>query len=172
LHRYSKIVARYYMSSAFLSPRLRIIRPVIKQAHPSAGTSGEDFQPGQRSLRVLIVEDDRDSLLTLQLLLRDEGHDTMGATTGYQMWSLIAQFDPDAVLLDINLPDRNGYEVAREIRARFGDKRPTLIAVTAWNKVSDKMLSQLAGFDHHLGKPYDPNALLGLLNPLKASLRS
>jgi DNA-binding response OmpR family regulator len=142
---------------------------VAKQAFPSAG-AGESPAPIPRSLRVLVVDDDRDSLTTLQVLMRDEGYDTRSATTAEQTWNAIRTFDPDVVLLDIGLPDRNGYDVAREIRSRFGT-RPTLIAVTGWNKASDKMLAELAGFDHHLGKPYEPQRLLDLLKPLSANLR-
>lgn len=136
----------------------------MKQALPSAG-EGDSPYPDQKRLRVLVVDDDRDTLSTLLVLLRDEGHETRSAATAEQAWSALRTFEPDAVLLDIGLPDRNGYDVAREIRSRYG-KRPTLIAVTAWNKGADKLLAKMAGFDHHVGKPYDPNQLLALLGSL------
>lgn len=124
-----------------------------------------------RALRVLVVDDDKDAVLSLLLLLRDEGHDARGVYDAAGMWRQIDDFGPDAVLLDITLPDRNGYDVARELRRRFGDERPLLIAVTAWNKGSDRILAELAGFDHHVGKPYAPPALLELLRPLATALR-
>jgi DNA-binding response OmpR family regulator len=98
--------------------------------------------------------------------LRGEGHETRGAGSAADLWRLIDAFDPDVVLLDIGLPDRSGYEVAQELRQRFGAERPKLIAVTAWNKSSDRILAQIAGFDHHVGKPYDPSALLSLVASL------
>jgi CheY-like chemotaxis protein len=142
---------------------------VIKQALPSAGAD-ELSNPGE-ALRVLVVDDDRDALLTLQVLLRDDGHETRGVTTAAETWTALRDFVPNVILLDIGLPDRNGYDVAREIRSRFG-KHPVLIAVTAWNKPSDKMLAEMAGFDHHLGKPYEPQRLLDLLKPFGSELRS
>jgi DNA-binding response OmpR family regulator len=120
-------------------------------------------QQPRRSLRVMIVDDDRDTVLTLSALLRSEGHETKGVGTAAELWRIVDDFDPDVVLLDIGLPDRSGYEVARKLRERFGAPRPKLIAVTGWNKGSDKILAEIAGFDHHVGKPYDPNLLLALV---------
>ncbi|MGQ0654967.1 MAG: response regulator [Betaproteobacteria bacterium] len=114
-------------------------------------------------LKVLIVDDERDTVLSLMLLLGDEGYEVKGAANAGETWRMLAQFDPDVILLDIGLPDRNGYDLAREIRARFGEHRPALVAVTAWNKGADKLLAKLAGFNHHIGKPYDPDALIGVL---------
>jgi CheY-like chemotaxis protein len=113
--------------------------------------------------RVLVVDDDRDTVISLMLLLGDEGYDVRGAHSAGEAWRALAQFVPDVILLDIGLPDRNGYDLAREIRTRFGDDGPSLVAVTAWNKGADKLLAKLAGFNHHVGKPYDPLALVGVL---------
>jgi DNA-binding response OmpR family regulator len=122
-------------------------------------------------LRVLIVEDDKDAALTLTLLLETEGHLVKGVATAAAAWNVIRGFDPDVVLLDIGLPDKSGYELAKEFRRWYGALRPVIIAVTGWNQSSDKILSQIAGCDHHVGKPYDPKRLLGLLAPLAAGLR-
>jgi CheY-like chemotaxis protein len=75
---------------------------------------------------------------------------------------------PDAILLDIGMPKITGYEAARRLRQRYGDECPMLIAVTGWKQASDKILASLAGFDHHVAKPYDPNALIALLSKLEA----
>jgi DNA-binding response OmpR family regulator len=123
-----------------------------------------------RPLRVLIVEDEKDTVLTLMLLLATEGHDAKGVGTAAAAWQLMREFAPDVVLLDVGLPDKSGYEVARELRVSFGLERPVIIALTAWNKGSDKILAHLVGCDHHLGKPYDPQALLALLAPLTLGL--
>src|SRR5689334_16667278 len=126
-----------------------------EQAHPSAGIS--EHPPAPRKRRVLVVDDDRDSRLSLALLLDDEGYDVEVAATVEQFWGSVDVFEPDVVLLDIGLTDhRNGYDLARGINARYRDFRPILIAVTAWDKPSDRMLAELAGFDHHIGKPYEP----------------
>ncbi|MGQ0653168.1 MAG: response regulator [Betaproteobacteria bacterium] len=138
---------------------------MTKQAAPSEGPR-QDSTPAPAPLRVLVVDDDRDTVISLMLLLRDEGYDTRSAGTAGQAWQSIEQFDPDVLLLDIGLPDRNGYELARDIRKRFGAERPALIAVTGWNKGADKLLAQIAGFDSHIGKPYEPQALLRLVKQL------
>lgn len=129
---------------------------------------GEGAGPGSPPFRVIVVDDDRDTLLTLMMLLRDEGYDVKGASTAQQMWRELDTFAADAVLLDISLPDRNGYELAREICARYRDRRPALVAVTAWNKGADKLLARLAGFDRHVGKPYDPMAIAAILKSIRS----
>ena len=115
-------------------------------------------------MRVLIVEDDADTVRSLMLLLRSDGHEATGVGSAKAMWEAIGSWEPDVVLLDIGLPDASGYQIARELRRRFGEEadKPLLIAVTAWNKGSDKVLAQIAGFDYHVGKPYDPNHLLSI----------
>jgi CheY-like chemotaxis protein len=72
------------------------------------------------------------------------------------------QFRPDVVLLDIGLPDINGYEVARSIRTLPDLPQPRLIALTGWGQQEDKRLAEQAGFDEHWTKPVDPDRLQGL----------
>jgi len=115
------------------------------------------------SLRVLVVDDDRDTVVSLEMLLREEGHSVVGVYKGKEVLPSIRKFEPDVVLLDIGLPDMTGYDVARAVRQQA--KRPTLIAVTAWSKETDRLMAKAAGFDHYLAKPYDPRALLALLGP-------
>jgi DNA-binding response OmpR family regulator len=116
-------------------------------------------------LRILVADDDRDAVGTLLELLRDEGHEVRGVYTGLDVLDSVRDFSPDAVLLDIGMPHVNGYEVARELRMRYASARPLLIAITGRNDRRDRVLAQLAGFDHHLGKPCDPRQLLELLRP-------
>jgi DNA-binding response OmpR family regulator len=117
-------------------------------------------------LRVIVVEDDRDSLGTLVELLRSEGHEVRGVGSAKELWGAMPVFEPEVCLIDIGLPDRSGYDIAQEMVRRFGEDRPKMIAVTAWTQSSDRMLAKLAGFDHHVGKPYEPNALLALVSDL------
>jgi two-component system CheB/CheR fusion protein len=119
---------------------------------------------GPRTLRVLVVDDERDSVDMLTLLLNDEGHEVRGLTRGKEVLDAVADFKPDAVLLDIAMPDASGYEVAKEIRRRYGEVKPMLIAISGrYKQASDKMLGQIVGFDHYLTKPCDPGMLLSLL---------
>jgi two-component system CheB/CheR fusion protein len=119
---------------------------------------------GPRTLRVLVVDDERDSVDMLTLLLNDEGHEVRGLTRGKEVLDAVADFKPDAVLLDIAMPDASGYELAKEIRRRYGEVKPMLIAISGrYKQASDKMLGQIVGFDHYLTKPCDPGMLLSLL---------
>jgi DNA-binding response OmpR family regulator len=132
-------------------------------------SSDEIEGAGRYALRVLVVDDDRDAVLTLMALLRDEGYETRGAYRGREALDAVRDFAPHAVLLGIGMPDLNGYDAARRIRERYGESGPLLIAVTGWKQSSDRMLAEMAGFDHHVAKPYDPQALLALLKPLRSA---
>lgn len=120
----------------------------------------------RRRLRVLIADDERDQVTTLAAILNDEGHDVREVYRGTEVLRMIADFDPDVALLDIGMPGMSGYDVAREVREHYGSARPVLIAVTGWKKSSDRILAQLAGFNHHLPKPFEARELLELLEPL------
>jgi DNA-binding response OmpR family regulator len=119
-----------------------------------------------RTLRVVVVEDEPDTLRTLVELLRSEGHTTEGARTAKDFWRLFHTIGPDVCLVDIGLPDRSGYDIAQEMSRRYGRDRPKLIAVTGWIKASDRILARIAGFDRHVAKPYDPAALLALVTDI------
>jgi CheY-like chemotaxis protein len=96
-------------------------------ASRSAANDATAHGSAQRALRVLVADDDRDSVLTLMMLLRDEGHEVRGVYSGRQVMGHVLDFDPDVVLLDIAMPELSGWEVARTIRARRGAERPMLI---------------------------------------------
>jgi CheY-like chemotaxis protein len=114
-------------------------------------------------LRVLIADDDRDGALMLHVLLQSEGHEVRTVHGGQEALDAAREFKPHVVLLDIGMPKITGYEAARRLRERYGVKCPVLIAVTAWNQPIDKILADLAGFNYHVAKPYEPAELLGLL---------
>ena len=115
---------------------------------------------------MLVVDDDRDSLLTLMALLRDDGHDVRAAYSGGSALVVAHHFKPDAMFVDIGLPDISGWEVARQMRAEAGPA-PLLIAISGvYKKSADKALAKAVGFAHYVTKPYDPSALLALLDPL------
>jgi len=121
---------------------------------------------GRRKLRVLVADDERDQVATLAALLVDEGHEVREVYRGSEVTRMVREFDPDIALIDIGMPGMSGYEVARELRIEFGKTRPLLIAITGWKQSSDRILARLAGFDHHMAKPFDPTALLELIAPL------
>ena len=120
-----------------------------------------------RPLRVLVADDERDTVLTLMTILEEEGCQVRGLYRGADVEPAVREFHPDAVLLDIALPDKSGFEIAQAIRRTPGGNLPLLIAISGrFKKSSDRILSEMVGFDHHLPKPYDVGALLRLLAPL------
>jgi len=111
-------------------------------------------------------------VLTLTTILQQESHDARGVYRGDEVLPAMSGYEPDVVLLDIGMPGMSGYEVARMVRQQYGARRPMLIAITGWNKGTDKMIAELAGFNHHLGKPFAPQAVLDLIAPLTSSKQS
>ena len=120
----------------------------------------------QQPLRVLIADDDRDGALTLATLLALEGFEVRTVHGGQEALDNARDFRPDVALLDIGMPKITGYEAARRLRLRYGNDCPVLIAITGWKQASDKILASLAGFDHHVAKPYEPAQLIALLSKL------
>jgi len=119
-----------------------------------------------REPRILVADDDTDAVLSLTALLRDEGYQVRGVHRGAEVLDAVFNFAPDVVLLDIGMPKMSGYEVARALRERYGSARPALIAVTGRAAESDKQHAHAAGFEHHVGKPYEPRQLLQLIGQL------
>ncbi|ALK98486.1 hypothetical protein AB595_06330 [Massilia sp. WF1] len=114
-------------------------------------------------VRILVVDDNQDAAETLAMALELSGCKVVVAHSGMQALELIAIADPAVVLLDIGLPDMNGYELARRLRALPGGMARTLIATTGWGQEKDRERAFDAGFDHHLTKPIDFEVLKPLL---------
>ncbi len=105
-----------------------------------------------RTLRVLVVDDDRDTVNMLAALLRTEGHIVHGVHTGKEVLPAARLFRPDAIILDISVPGMSGYAAAQEVRHSFTEaRRPLLIAISGmWPEAADRRVAQQVGFDHHL----------------------
>lgn len=115
----------------------------------------------------MIVDDDGDNAETLTLLLRAEGYEVHAVHDGLHALPAVQRLDPDAVLLDIDLPGRDGFHVAREIRSLDIDRRMLLVATTGWARHADRETAKVCGFDHFLAKPLDLSLLLKVLEPMK-----
>lgn len=121
-----------------------------------------------RSLRILVADDDRDTVLSLTMLLESEGHEVRGVSESEKVIPAVHRLRPDAVILDIVMPGQSGYALAHAIRTQYKGTRPLLIGISGqYKRGPDVLLSQVAGFDHYLLKPYAPDALLALLKPLQ-----
>ena len=132
-----------------------------------ARAASEFPKVSDRCTRVLIADDDSDTLISLGLLLGTEGFDVKLVLNGRPVLDVVTYYQPDVVLLDIGMPDRTGYNLAEELHAYYGDKCPVHIAVTAHASAADKRQSRNCGFDYHITKPYEPTELLRLLSSLK-----
>ena len=137
----------------------------------SQGVSGTSADKGLgRGMRVLIVDDVRDTVLTLGILLRSEGFRVELVQSGSAVPEAVKSFRPSAILLDIGMPDRNGFEVAAELTKKYGVACPTLIALTASDTYSDRVTAKESGFKYFIAKPYDPSKLLEVLGSIAAPI--
>ena len=133
---------------------------------PIATLEAEPRPVGEQ--RVLVVDDNVDAAETMALLLEALGYKSSVAHGGLPAIEAVKAQDPDVVLLDIGLPDLNGHEVARRLRAEMINP-PPLIAITGYGQASDRDTSLEAGFRAHLTKPVDVDKLTGLLEQLLVS---
>jgi DNA-binding response OmpR family regulator len=116
------------------------------------------------SRRALVVDDNTDAAESLGFLLRFEGAEVETAHDGDEALTVAERVKPDLVLLDIGLPKRNGYDVAREIRGFDWGGDSLIIAMTGWGQPHDRARSREAGFDHHLVKPVSLDTILDLVD--------
>jgi CheY-like chemotaxis protein len=111
------------------------------------------------SRRVLVVDDNQDAADSLAMLLRLGGHEVHVFHDGPTAVAAADAVKPEVALLDIGLPEMNGFELARRLRTHPGLTAILLVAVTGYGQDQDLRRSREAGFDHHLVKPIDPMAL-------------
>ncbi|MGZ8165635.1 MAG: ATP-binding protein [Methylobacter sp.] len=140
------------------------VRLPLSNASPVTGESPQTESPALPSkLRILVVDDYADAAESLALMLQIKGYEVITAGCGIQGIERAVSFRPQVVLLDIGLPDIDGYEVAKRLRQLPETQQAVLIALTGYGQPEDRELSKAAGFDHHLLKPVEPEALFALL---------
>ena len=120
------------------------------------------------ALRIVIADDDPDTVLTLATILQHEGHEVYGFGTGREAVAAARMYGADAMIVDIQMPDMTGYDIARLVREQRSPARaPVLIAISGrWKGETDMLLSVVVGFDHYFAKPCDPAALVACLNEM------
>ena len=116
------------------------------------------------SRRVLIVEDEKDTLESMAILLTSYGHAVECCFGASGCLMAVKNFQPQVVLLDIGLPEMSGYELARLIRRMDHFKDVLLIAITGFGTERDRALSVEVGINHHLTKPADIEEILKLIS--------
>ena len=117
--------------------------------------------PGRR---ILVVDDNVDAALSLADILRSLGHTVATAHGAQEALALAAQEWPEVFILDIGLPDIDGYALARTLRERAGWRAATLVALTGYGQAHDRVLARTAGFDHHFVKPVELAPLVGIID--------
>ena len=136
-----------------------VLRLPVAEGAPEP--SQASTSPREQRRRIVIVEDYPDARLALQQLLERRGHEVLGAPDGRRGLELVLSSRPDVALVDIALPDMDGYELAARIRA--SDAPTTLIAMSGYGREQDRRRALEAGFDDHLTKPVDLDRLARLL---------
>ncbi|HKQ78520.1 MAG TPA: PAS domain-containing protein [Blastocatellia bacterium] len=142
--------------------------PLVKSARKPAGNSPTQAANGSR--RILIMDDNVDSAESMAVLLRLDGHEVQIAYDGLTALEEARVFRPDIIFLDLNLPEMDGYEVARRLRLEAELGGMTLVAMTGYGQEEDRRRTQEAGFHHHFVKPIDYDMLQELLLSLPVKL--
>jgi CheY-like chemotaxis protein len=143
-------------------------RFVVSLPRAEAPAAGEAAPPSAvqvrvASRRILVVDDNVDATASQAELLRMLGHEVETAYDGQSALRKAQAFRPEVVLLDLGMPGMDGFEVARHLRAMPEGRDVLLVAQTGWGQEEDRDRTKAAGFDVHLAKPVDVDALMGLL---------
>lgn len=147
---------------------VRLPRAEAPATHVAASQAPQGTDRSQaRSLRVMVVDDNVDAAESLAHYLRQTSpHSVSVYYDGKNALSHVVQDKPDVLILDIGLPDMNGYELARQLRQLPQTADAVLIALTGYGRLHDMEVAQAAGYDHHLAKPTEPKRILEMLNEI------
>ena len=142
--------------------------PIVLAAKPAdAVPAAQPAAPASPALpprRLLVADDNVDAASSLAVLLSLHGQEVRTAFSGLEALRVAEEWHPDVAVLDIGMQDMNGYELCRRLRAQGWGRNLLLIACTGWGQDTDRELAREAGFDHHMVKPVDPEAMLRLLS--------
>jgi CheY-like chemotaxis protein len=138
-------------------------RVQTRQAVAATPPADPPLKPPVASLRIVIVDDNRDAADSLAMLLTMDGHQVSVTHDGVSALSVIEAVRPQVAVLDIGMPDMNGYQLAQRIRSSLPSEPMVLVALTGWGQAQDLARAKAAGFDHHLVKPAEPEAIRSLI---------
>lgn len=123
----------------------------------------------RKRLNVLIADDERDTIETLEFVLADEGHTVQKVYRGDVVLEAVRRYKPDVCIIDIEMPGKSGYAVAQELSIRLGERCPMLIAISGvWTRKSEQLLAESVGFLRFFTKPADPQELVAYLDELSS----
>ncbi len=149
------------------------VRLPVLVARPEPAPQEEVVTSGStQCLKVLVVDDNRDSAEMLGMLIGMHGHDVRTAFAGPDALTTARDFAPDVVFLDIGLPVMSGYEVAQRLRRSEPTQRSLLVALTGWGAPEHVARARAAGFDVHMTKPVDTTEVERLLSNPDAARRT
>jgi PAS domain S-box-containing protein len=140
-----------------------VVRIPLADGLPMTRVEPERKPSSRLPLKVLVADDNHDAADSLGILLKFLGAEVRVVHDGAAALRALETFVPDLALLDIGMPGMDGYEVARGIRQKPSGKEVVLIALTGWGQDEDRRRSEAAGFNHHLIKPADIDALQALM---------
>jgi signal transduction histidine kinase/CheY-like chemotaxis protein len=143
--------------------RFTVLLPILSRIEAPAVSPPKPAEAPSRPLRILVADDNRDSVSSLAILLRYRGHQVWTAFDGEEAVFRTRETRPEILLLDIGMPRLSGYEVAQKVRAESWGRDMVLIATTGWGQDDDLRRSINTGFDAHLVKPIDPDVLFQTL---------
>ena len=145
--------------------------PIVSalRAEPAPSSRDEPVAAAARR-RILVVDDNRDSAISLATLFGALNYETRTAFDGLEAIKAAADFRPAIVLLDIGMPRLNGYDTCRRMRLQAWGRNMVIVALTGWGREEDQKRSKAAGFDFHLVKPVDPSTLSRLLTAWQSSV--
>jgi two-component system CheB/CheR fusion protein len=149
-----------HSAGAALGSEFVVRLPLLQDPARTGVVRGGTQRSAVAARRILVVDDNFDSGDSLRMLLARMGHDVRLVGEGGPVPAMAAEFQPDLVVLDIGLPDMDGYSVARALRADARTKDAFIVAVTGYGRDEDRARSLAAGIDDHMTKPVDPDALM------------
>jgi CheY-like chemotaxis protein len=149
---------------------IRLPLAVVSSRQPQTPERIEEKTSNPHRCKVLVVDDNRDGARSLALVLEMAGHDVSVAYSGMSALELGGATHPDACIIDIGMPNLNGYETARRMRETEWGKRALLLALTGWGQHDDKARAREAGFDRHFTKPVDPSEIERALDTFSKQL--
>lgn len=132
--------------------------------------TGQSHAMAGAAVRVMIVDDNQDAARTLSMIVASAGHQVSVEYSPRKALERARQERPQALLLDIGMPEMDGYELARQLRAQPETAGAVLIAVTGYGQEQDRKMAQQSGFDHFFTKPVDTKRLTGVLHALSMKL--
>jgi signal transduction histidine kinase/ActR/RegA family two-component response regulator len=144
--------------------RFTVYLPIARRATSASDGNGTGDRPARVARRVIVVDDNRDAADTLAMVLRQHGADVQTTYCAADALGALPPNSDTVVIADLGMPELDGFELARLIRANAANAHVWLIALSGWGQVEDRARAQSAGFDAHFTKPADIEALITLLS--------